>query len=105
MYAIIKTGGKQYRVETGSILRVEKLPLESEDTFETNQVLLIKDDQNNLKIGQPFVANAKVSGTIIRNLKHKKVIVFKKKRRKGYKLKKGHRQNYTEIKINQIISE
>lgn len=102
MYAIIKTGGKQYRVEQGSTITVEKLSLEEGATFETDQVLLVKDDSNNVTVGTPAVEGAKVTGKVVEHFKDKKIVVFKMKRRKGYRLKKGHRQNYTKIQIENI---
>ena len=99
MYAIIKTGGKQYRVTEGETLRVEKLDAEGGSvTFD--QVLLVGGDQ--VKIGTPIVAGATVNADIVREGRAKKVIVFKKKRRKGYHKKQGHRQAYTEVKITGI---
>lgn len=99
MYAIIKTGGKQYRVTEGDTLRVEKLNVEGNSvTFD--QVLLVGGDQ--VKIGAPLVEGASVSAEILRQGRAKKIIVFKKKRRKGYHKKQGHRQAYTEVKITGI---
>jgi len=99
MYAIIKTGGKQYRVAEGDTLRVEKLNVEGDEvTFD--QVLLVGGDE--VKIGAPLVEGAKVSASILRQGRAKKIIVFKKKRRKGYHKKQGHRQSYTEVKITGI---
>jgi large subunit ribosomal protein L21 len=99
MYAIIKTGGKQYRVTEGETLRVEKLNAEGASvTFD--QVLLVGGDE--VKIGTPTVAGATVSADIVREGRAKKIIVFKKKRRKGYHNKQGHRQAYTEVKITGI---
>ena len=99
MYAIIKTGGKQYRVTEGETLRVEKLNAEGTSvTFD--QVLLVGGDE--IKIGTPTVAGATVSADVVREGRAKKIIVFKKKRRKGYHNKQGHRQAYTEVKITGI---
>ena len=99
MYAVVKTGGKQYRVAEGDTLRVEKLNIEGDEvTFD--QVLLVGGDQ--VKIGAPLVEGAKVSASILRQGRAKKIIVFKKKRRKGYHKKQGHRQSYTEVKITGI---
>jgi large subunit ribosomal protein L21 len=99
MYAIIKTGGKQYRVTEGDTLRVEKLNVEGNSvTFD--QVLLVGGDE--VKIGAPLVEGASVSADILRQGRAKKIIVFKKKRRKGYHKKQGHRQAYTEVKITGI---
>jgi large subunit ribosomal protein L21 len=99
MYAIIKTGGKQYRVTEGDTLRVEKLDVES-GAVKFDQVLLIGGDQ--VKIGAPMVEGASVDAQVLRHERAKKIIVFKKKRRKGYHKKQGHRQAYTEIKITGI---
>ena len=99
MYAIIKTGGKQYRVTEGDTLRVEKLNVEGTSvTFD--QVLLVGGEE--VKIGAPTVEGASVSAEILRESRAKKIIVFKKKRRKGYHKKQGHRQTYTEVKITGI---
>ena len=102
MYAIIKTGGKQYRVEQDTIIKTALLPLSKDADFETDQVLLVKESDDKFKIGDPLVNGAKVMGKVIDHFKAKKVIVFKKKRRKGYQRKAGHRQDYTKIKITGI---
>ncbi len=102
MYAVIKTGGKQYRVKEGDIIRIEKIDGEVGQSIELGEVLLIADPKEP-KIGQPVVNNAKVVGDIIRQGKGKKIIIFKSKRRKGYRKKQGHRQNYTFVRINKII--
>ncbi len=101
MYAIIRTGGKQYQVAAGDSLRVEKLTGEVGETVELDDVLLIADGED-VKVGQPVVDGAKVTAQIVEQGKSKKVIIFKKKRRKGYKLKKGHRQLYTALEIKDI---
>jgi len=101
MYAIIRTGGKQYQVEAGDTLRVEKLQGEVGDTVELADVLLLVDGET-VKIGQPVVDGAKVVAKIVEQGRHKKVIIFKKKRRKGYQVKNGHRQMYTALNIETI---
>ena len=101
MYAIIRTGGKQYQVSAGDRLRVEKLTGDIGDTVEIDDVLLVADGED-VTIGQPVVDSAKVTALIVEQGKHKKVVVFKKKRRKGYKLKKGHRQQFTALEIKEI---
>ncbi len=101
MYAIVRTGGKQYQITNGDQLRVEKLAGNVGDTVELNEVLMVVDEQD-ATIGQPLVENAKVVATIVEQGKAKKIIVFKKKRRKGYRLKQGHRQSYTALKIQEI---
>lgn len=102
MYAIIKTGGKQYRVAKDDILTVDLINQEEGSAFESDQVLFVKTGENDYKVGSPFVDGAKVSGTVVSHFKDKKVVVFKKKRRKGYRKIAGHRQNYTRIKISDI---
>jgi len=101
MYAIIRTGGKQYQVAAGDTLRVEKLQGDIGDTVELSDVLLVADGED-IKIGQPVVDGAKVVAKIAEQGKDKKVIVFKKKLRKGYKVKRGHRQQYTALTIEKI---
>lgn len=101
MYAIVRTGGKQYQVSKGDRLRVEKIKGEVGDTVELEDVLLVAGEEK-IDIGTPLVDNAKVKATIVEQGKAKKVIVFKKKRRKGYRLKQGHRQSYTALTINEI---
>jgi large subunit ribosomal protein L21 len=101
MYAIIRTGGKQYQVAPGERVRVEKLAGDVGQTIELDDVLLIADGDD-VKIGQPVVDGAKMTAQIIEQDKTKKVLVFKKKRRQGYKVKKGHRQQYTALEIKEI---
>lgn len=101
MYAIIKTGGKQYQVSAGDQLIVEKLEGNVGDQVEFDQVLLVSGDDS-VTVGKPIVDGVTVSATIIEQGKHRKIKVFKKKRRKGYRLMKGHRQHYTALKIADI---
>jgi len=101
MYAIIKTGGKQYQVSAGDQLMVEKLDGNVGDQLEFDQVLLVSGDDT-VTVGKPTVEGAVVSATIVEQGKHRKIKVFKKKRRKGYRLMKGHRQHYTAVKIADI---
>ena len=100
MYAIIATGGKQYKVAEGDIIRVEKLGVEAGETFTFDQVLAVSDDE--LKVGNPTVAGATVSASVVSEGKDKKVIVYKYKRKTGYHKKNGHRQAYTQVKIDKI---
>lgn len=102
MYAIIKTGGKQYRVEKDSVLTVEKIDQEEGSTFETDQVLFAKTGENEFKTGTPYIDGAKVSCKILKQVKGDKIVIFKKKRRKKYRRKTGHRQKYTQIQIVEI---
>lgn len=99
--AIVRTGGKQYRIETGVTVRVEKLAGEVGSKIELADVLLVGRGAD-AKVGTPNVAGAKVLGTITAQGKHPKVIVYKFRRRKNYRRKRGHRQQYTEIKIDNI---
>lgn len=100
MYAIIKTGGKQYKVSEGDLVRVEKLPYEVGDTVEFDQVLLVSGDE--VKVGSPVIENAKVTATVEDQNKDKKIVVFKYKPKKQYRKKHGHRQPYTLLKIDSI---
>ncbi len=102
MFAIVQTGGKQYRVSPGDVLRVEYLPGERGDEVLIEQVLLVADGDA-IQVGQPLVAGARVVSEILRQGKAKKIIVFKKKRRKKYRLKQGHRQLYTALEIKDIV--
>jgi len=97
-YAIIRTGGKQYQVSAGSLVRVEKIEGNVGDTVELKDVLALMDGDD-ARIGQPTVEGAVVTATIVEQDKAKKILVFKKKRRKGYRVKRGHRQMYTALKI------
>ncbi len=101
MYAVIKTGGKQYRVTPGEQLQVEKISGEVGDAVTFDQVLLTSDGEA-VQVGRPFVENAKVVGRIARHDKGRKIVVFKYKRRKNYRRKRGHRQPFTLIQIENI---
>lgn len=100
-YAVIETGGKQYRVTAGDTIFVEKLPVEAEDAITFDKVLAIYDDDNST-FGAPYVEGAKVTGTVVKNGKSKKVIVYKMRPKKNYRRKQGHRQPYTKVQINEI---
>lgn len=101
MYAVIKTGGKQYRVVPGQTVRVEKIDGGLGDVITIKNVLLVSDGEQ-VKVGQPLLAEAEVKAEIVEQHRAKKVIVFKKKRRKGYRRTKGHRQYYTALKVQEI---
>ena len=101
MYAVVASGGKQYKVKEGEVLRVEKLTGEVGSEIAFDQVLMTSDGEN-VKIGQPVVEGAQVKGHIVEQGKSRKIIVFKYKRRKRYRRKQGHRQPYTAIKIDSI---
>ena len=103
MYAIIKDGGKQYKVQEGDILLLDKKGLESKSKIEINEVLAVSND-GKLKVGAPFVEGAKVEAEVINEGRGKKVIIFKKRRRKDSKLKKGFRRDFTRVRITNIAS-
>lgn len=101
MYAIIKTGGKQYKVEEDQIIKIEKLSAEEGENVEFDQVLAVADD-NGLKAGSPLIEGATVKGKVIEQGKDKKIIVFKYKPKVRYRKKTGHRQPYTRVLIEEI---
>lgn len=101
MYAIIETGGKQYRVENGTLVQVESLPGEVGGTVELDQVRLVHGDKGIL-VGQPVVTGAKVTAEIVAQDRTRSIMVFKKQRRKNYRRTKGHRQGFTKLRITGI---
>jgi large subunit ribosomal protein L21 len=101
MFAIIQTGGKQYRVAPGDLVRVEKLSGNIGDPITFDKVLLTSDGDNVI-LGTPYLEDSSVTGYIARHGKDRKIIVFKYKRRKGYRRKQGHRQEFTLIKVEDI---
>ncbi|MCX7885593.1 MAG: 50S ribosomal protein L21 [Caloramator sp.] len=101
MYAVILTGGKQYRVQEGDIIYVEKIAAEVDSTVEIKDVLVVSKD-GKLVVGKPTVEGAKVTAKVLKQGKAKKIIVFKYKPKKDYKKKQGHRQPYTQLKIEKI---
>lgn len=103
MYAIIKDGGKQYKVQEGDIILLDKKGLESKSKIEINEVLAVSNN-GELKVGAPFVDGAKVEAEVINEGRGKKVIIFKKRRRKDSKLKKGFRRDFTRVRITNIAS-
>src|SRR5262245_18669487 len=103
MYAVIKTGGKQYRVEPGATIRVEKLPGDDGATVEIDDVLLVADGEN-VKVGAPVVTGAEVKAQIVAQGLGEKLLVFKFRRRKAYRKKTGHRQPFTALKITDITA-
>ena len=104
MYAVLKSGGKQYKVEEGQVLRLEKLPGDVGSAIKFDQILMIGDGEN-IQVGQPLVDGASVEGHIIDQGRGKKIIVFKYKRRKRYRRKQGHRQQFTAIQIDSILTQ
>ena len=103
MYAVVKSGGKQYKVQEGDTLRVEKLPAEVGAEIAFDDVLMFSDGEN-VQVGTPSLENVTVKGTVVEQGQAKKIIVFKYKRRKRYRRKQGHRQQYTAVKVDSITS-
>ena len=104
-YAVIKTGGKQYKVKAGEILKIEKLPDSKPDSkIEFNEILAYGDDKT-IEIGSPNVEGAKVEADLIKNGKDRTILIFKKRRRHNSRRKNGHRQEYSMIRINKIFSK
>jgi len=102
MYAIIKNGGKQYKVSEGDILLLDKMSLQPKDEVEFKEVLSIGGDE--VKFGTPYVDGAVVSGEVINEGREKKIVIYKKRRRKDSKLKKGFRRSYTRVRITKIAA-
>ncbi len=104
MYAVIETGGKQYKVSEGDKIFIEKLGVKEDEKVVFDKVLAFSDDEN-IVAGKPYVAGAQVTGKVVKNGKGKKVIVFKFKAKKGYKRTQGHRQPYTCVEITDLKNE
>jgi large subunit ribosomal protein L21 len=101
MYAVIETGGKQYRVQEGDVITVEKLNVEAGDVVKFDKVLVLGEGKD-VKVGTPYIDAAAVTGTVVENGKGQKVIIFKYKAKKDYRKKQGHRQPYTMVKIESL---
>jgi large subunit ribosomal protein L21 len=101
MYAVIRSGGKQYRVAPGQTIRLESLAGDVGSKVELADVLLVEND-GNVQVGSPLIANAKIQATVVEQDRSKKILVFKKKRKKQYRRTKGHRQNYSAVRIDSI---
>ena len=104
-YAVIQTGGKQYKVKSGEILKIEKLPDSKVDTKIEFKEILAYGDNKVIEIGSPIVEGAKVEANLIKNSKNRTVLIFKKRRRQNSRRKNGHRQEYSMIRINKIFSK
>ncbi|MBQ3033969.1 MAG: 50S ribosomal protein L21 [Deferribacterales bacterium] len=102
MFAIIKTGGKQYTVKEGDVFNVEKIQAQAGENYTFNEVLLVSDD-NTPKVGSPFVKDASVEVEVIAHGKADRVYIFKKKSRKDYRKRQGHRQQFTKVKVTKIV--
>lgn len=104
MYAVIKTGGKQYRVAANDVIRIERLQGEAGDVVTLSEVMMLGDGAD-VKIGAPFVEGAAVAGEIVEQMRDKKIIVFKKRRRQNYRRKAGHRQHLTVLRVTEILTD
>ena len=104
-YAVIQTGGKQYKVKSGEILKIEKLPNSKSDTKVEFKEILAYGDEKVIEVGAPTVQGAKVEANLIKNSKNRTVLIFKKRRRQNSRRKNGHRQQYSMIRINKIFSK
>ena len=102
MYALIHAGGKQYRVNSGEKLRIERVPAAVGESVSFGQVLAVGEGES-LRVGAPYVAGVTVTGTVLGHGRGDKVLVFKMRRRKGYRRTQGHRQSYTEVRIDDIV--
>ena len=104
MYAVIETGGKQHKVTEGELLKIDKLNADPGTEVVFDKVMMVRTDDNGLKIGDPYVVNASVKAEVVNQGRHKKIIVFKYKRKKNYQRKQGHRQQYTAVRITSIAA-
>ena len=104
-YAVIQTGGKQYKVKSGEILKIEKLPDSKSDTKVEFKEILAYGDDKIIEIGEPIIQGAKVEANLIKNSKNRTILIFKKRRRQNSRRKNGHRQQYSMIRIDKIFSK
>ena len=104
-YAVIQTGGKQYKVRSGEILKIEKLPTSKSDTKVEFKEILAYGDDKSIELGEPTVTGAKVEANVLKNSKNRTILIFKKRRRQNSRRKNGHRQEYSMIRINKIFSK
>lgn len=104
MYAVIETGGKQYRVQEGDVITIEKLKVSAGDDIAFDRVLVLNDGEK-VQVGSPIIESAKVFGTVVENGKGQKVIIYKYKSKKDYRKKQGHRQPYTMVKIESLSAD
>jgi large subunit ribosomal protein L21 len=101
MNAVVKTGGKEYRISQGDLIRVEKMEGKVGDQVTMKDILMISDEDK-VQVGNPFLTNAVITGEIVQQVRGKKVLTYKMKRRKNYRRTKGHRQTYTYVRVNDI---
>ncbi len=101
MYAVVKTGGKEYRISQGDLIRVEKMEGKVGDQVTMKDILMVSHE-GQVQVGNPLLANAVITGEIVQQVRGKKVLIYKMKRRKNYRRTKGHRQTYTYIRVNEI---
>ncbi len=101
MNAVVKTGGKEYRIAKGDLIRVEKMEGKVGDQVTMKDILMISDEDK-VQVGNPFLTNAVITGEIVQQVRGKKVLIYKMKRRKNYRRTKGHRQTYTYVRVNEI---
>ena len=101
MNAVVKTGGKEYRISQGDLIRVEKMEGRVGDQVTMKDILMISDEDK-VQVGNPFLTNAVITGEIVQQVRGKKVLIYKMKRRKNYRRTKGHRQTYTYVRVNDI---
>ena len=104
MYAVFASGGKQHRVEVGTLIDIEKLDASVGETVNFSDVLAVSDSNGDIQVGSPYLENVTITSEVVQQTKGKKILVFKSKRRKGYSRRRGHRQNLTRIKVTGIES-
>lgn len=104
MYAIVETGGKQYKIAEGDVLKVELLDGDPGQEITLDKVLMLNGGDDKILVGSPLIAGASIAATIMEHGKHKKILVMKHKKRKDYRRKRGHRQCYTQLRIQKIIA-
>ena len=102
MFAVLKTGGKQYKVSPGDVIRIERLEGQQGDTVSLSSIMMMGDDKNT-KVGEPFLDKCEIKATLLEQARNRKIIVFKKRRRQGYDRKKGHRQHVSVLFINEFL--
>ncbi len=105
MYAVVKTGGKQYKVAENDLLRIEKIEAEAGSIITLNEVLLVANDNNDVTVGKPLIDGASVAVEVLSQRRARKIVIFKKRRRKSSRTKNGHRQHFTLVRISEILTQ